>query len=607
MADVILAAPGAILQLAGDAPHIFGPHILMLASCVLAVLAALVLAWFQPAEQRDGTVAGGLAIAGQSLSGAVLLAVSGAVYAWGEDGLAFALGIGAGFLLMQLLTGPPFAQSSASSVPDYFAKRYGPVTASLASVVVAVAMLVLLVAQVSAAGLVIARLCGLSLDAASAVGAGALLACALVRWNSSGSLVSGVVFPLVCAAVLIPAVALSIGVSHAPVPQLAQASALAQVQGLEEQLIDQDLADPAFMKPMLAPFISLSAANVLGIILGFAAGMACFPPALAGLRGRTTGSARWSLVWALVFACLMLTTLPALAEFARLSVLALVGQSTPIAQLPEWIFAYGRLGLVEVCGHAATDAATVLAACGAQPEPVSILHLQDLSLQPEAAALAVTEMRGHGPAMLSLLAGGVLASALLTAAAPLRAIVDALQTLAGRGSETPRGALSAVLAAAVVALAALAALAHPAGLLTLVSWSFTLAAAGLLPALSAGLWWRGANAYGACAALAAGFALALFYLAGTHFFAVPFFEIWGDMSSAGQMSRETFAELQDAWIAAAPGAAKTAAWEALEHHAQGIANWWGVKPAAVALLALPMGFIAVIAVSLVTGRRQTSD
>ncbi len=43
-----------------------------------------------------------------------------------------------------------------------------------------------------------------------------------------------------------------------PVPQIAYANALWQVQGLEETLLEQDLADPAFMKPMLGPFLSLT-------------------------------------------------------------------------------------------------------------------------------------------------------------------------------------------------------------------------------------------------------------------------------------------------------------------------------------------------------------
>jgi len=98
----------------------------------------------------------------------------------------------------------------------------------------------------------------------------------------------------------------------------------------------------------------------------------------------------------------------------------------------------------------------------------------------------------------------------------------------------------------------------------------------------------------------AGLALALVYLVGTRYFAVPFFEATSALSSGGLAGQEVFAELKDAWVAAEPGAAKDAAWVALDAHAQTIADWWGIKGLAVALLALPAGFLALILVSLVT-------
>ena len=54
------------------------------------------------------------------------------------------------------------------------------------------------------------------------------------------------------------------------------------------------------------------------------------------------------------------------------------------------------------------------------------------------------------------------------------------------------------------------------------------------------------------------------------------------------------------WIAAAAGADKEAAWAALQAQARDNANWWGVDGLAVALLALPVGFVALIVVSLIT-------
>ena len=45
------------------------------------------------------------------------LAVAGAIFAWGHDGLALAIGLGAGCLLLQLVVAPRLATTGASSLP----------------------------------------------------------------------------------------------------------------------------------------------------------------------------------------------------------------------------------------------------------------------------------------------------------------------------------------------------------------------------------------------------------------------------------------------------------------------------------------------------------
>ncbi len=79
------------------------------------------------------------------------------------------------------------------------------------------------------------------------------------------------------------------------------------------------------------------------------------------------------------------------------------------------------------------------------------------------------------------------------------------------------------------------------------------------------------------------------------------------MSSAGATGQEVFAELKDAWAAAEPGAAKDAAWAALDAHARTVADWWGINGLAVALLALPAGFLALILMSLVTPMPRSAE
>jgi cation/acetate symporter len=94
------------------------------------------------------------------------------------------------------------------------------------------------------------------------------------------------------------------------------------------------------------------------------------------------------------------------------------------------------------------------------------------------------------------------------------------------------------------------------------------------------------------------------YIVATHIFAVGLFDLFSSLSGAGQMAAETFGELKQAWEAAAPGAAKDAAWAALDQHAQSIANLWGIKNLATVVLALPVGIVALVVVSLLTPRQE---
>ena len=152
-------------------------------------------------------------------------------------------------------------------------------------------------------------------------------------------------------------------------PQIAYANAVWQIQSLEETLLEQDLADPAVLKPLLRPFLSLSPLNFVGLVLGLALGMASLPSLLSRhFMTPTVRDARWSAVFALLFATLLVTAAPALAAYAKLSLLSLIGDRVALASLPAWMFTYGNLGLVEICGRAATDAAAVAKACAELPD-----------------------------------------------------------------------------------------------------------------------------------------------------------------------------------------------------------------------------------------------
>ncbi len=134
----------------------------------------------------------------------------------------------------------------------------------------------------------------------------------------------------------------------------------------------------------------------------------------------------------------------------------------------------------------------------------------------------------------------------------------------------------------------------------------TIAAAALFAPLVIGLWWRRASAPAAAVAVIAGLAVCLHYLLATRYLAPGFFETWPTLSSAGPTAREIFGELKNAWVDAAPGPAKDAAWTALDAHAQGIANWWGIERFSAIFLALPVSAAAMVLISLIAPHRPAA-
>src|SRR5690606_8521974 len=181
-----------------------------------------------------------------------------------------------------------------------------------------------------------------------------------------------------------------------------------------------------------------------------------------------------------------------------------------------------------------------------------------------------------------LVAAGGLAAALSTADGLLLAIANALShdiyyKMIDQNAPTARRLLvSRALLVIVAIIAAYVASTKPADILSMVAWAFSLAAAGLFPALVLGVWWKRTSSVGALAGIAAGFGVCVYYLFGTRYGAPAFYETWSFLSSASPEAAARYAELKAAVASAAPDA-KAAAEKALDTYAQTIANWWGIK------------------------------
>ena len=185
--------------------------------------------------------------------------------------------------------------------------------------------------------------------------------------------------------------------------------------------------------------------------------------------------------------------------------------------------------------------------------------------------LASPEIGGLPFIFSVLVAAGGLAAALSTADGLLLTIGNALaHDLAFGGDTDPATAMRTVMwskfALLVVALlAAYAAAQRPAAILYLVAASFSLAGAGLVPAMVLGIFWRGATRKGAVCGMLVGLGVTLFYMASN----LPPLKGALGLSSGGL--------------------------------------WWGIAPVSAGVFGVPAGVVATFLVSLVWPERAASQ
>jgi cation/acetate symporter len=235
--------------------------------------------------------------------------------------------------------------------------------------------------------------------------------------------------------------------------------------------------------------------------------------------------ARVSVGWALLFIFILYFTAPAYATFAKFEIYehilgADLSSLDAITKLPQWVFLYGPIELVKICGVNAVDPQAVFAACSAAG--ITTLNHSAFSIAADTVVIATPEIAGLPYVISGLVAAGGLAAALSTADGLLLAIANALshdvyyRMIDPRASTRRRLVVARGLLVVVAILAAVVAGFKPGGILALVAWAFSLAAAGLFPALVLGVWWKRTTKEGAVAGMIVGFAATLFYLVWTH-------------------------------------------------------------------------------------------
>ena len=531
----------------------------------------------------------GMATGSDWMSAASFISMGGALSAQGFAGLAYVMGWTGGYLLLAVFLGPYLRQFGAYTIPDFLGARYGGNAARVVGVIGAIACsFTYLIAQVTGVGLIISRFIGLDFNVGVFVGLLGVLFCSVLGGMRSVTWTQVAQYIILIISYLVPVVYLSWQLFSFPVPELVYGrvlqhnntkaieitrdpkeketralwkadadAALAKVKagGLPESEAEKLKAQAALAtRQATAPAASDTATvgryltvpsgvgmwNFLALTFCLMVGTAGLPHILT--RYYTTPSvrqARTSVAWSLFFIFMLYFTAPAYAAFARFVIYAkLVG--TKIADLPRWVTLWQPAGLFEVVDK----------------NKDGVIQWADFVVKStDFVVLAMPEIGGLPFVITGLVMAGGLAAALSTADGLLLTIANAIShdlyynVIDPSASLAKRLTITKVLLVVTALVAAWVATFRLSLIVELVAWAFSLAGASFFPALVMGIWWKRANKAGAVVGMIAGLGVTTYYMIGSRFFGV---------------------------------------------------SWWGTQTIASAIFGLPVGFLVIWIVSLLT-------
>jgi cation/acetate symporter len=446
------------------------------------------------------------------MSAASFISMAGGLYLQGYDGLAYVLGWTGGYVLVAILLAPYLRKFGQFTVPDFLGTRFGGHVARFCGIIVLLAAsFTYVVAQVFGVGIITSRFLGMSFELAVFVGLAGILVCSMLGGMRAVTWTQVAQYIILIVAYLIPMIWLSAQKTGVPIPELMYGKALQEIVRLEQVhgVVKSHIA--AFADAQ-GNFSWVRFYNYFFLIFCLMVGTASLPHIL--MRYFTTPNvrdARWSVGWSIFFIFLLYFTAPAYAAFAKWEVYSdVIGQQ--IANLPAWVQNWQQVAGMLTIRDANND---------------GILQLAELTLNQDIIVLATPEIAGLPYVISGLVAAGGLAAALSTADGLLLAIANALshdiyyKMIDPKAPTGRRLLISRVLLLVVAVIAAYTASTRPSGIIQMVAWAFSLAAAGLFAPLVLGIWWKRANAPGAICGMIAGFGLCLFYLVGTRYFDMP--------------------------------------------------------------------------------------
>src|ERR1700752_213355 len=365
----------AILEQIGVPNKVLGYFFVFFTLAVYAIIGVATrtaqVSEYYVAGRRVPAFYNGMATGADWMSAASFVGMAGSLFLYGYDGLAWVLGWTGGFVLVSILVGPYLRKFGAYTVPDFLAFRYGGNFARFLGVIVLVCCsFTYVTAQIYGTGLIASRFLGMQFEIAVFVGLVGILLCAMLGGMRAVTWTQIAQYIVLIVAYLVPIVILSTKKYGIPIPELTYGAAIAEIAAREGQLVKDGLAvlcnkepcPPGTLRPHIQPFMNYTPLNFFGIIFCMMVGTASLPHIL--MRYFTTPSvreARQSVAWSLLFIFLLYFSAPAYAAFSKLEVYTnIIGNS--ISSIKPWLFTWGELGLIQICGKNAASLDAIVAA-----------------------------------------------------------------------------------------------------------------------------------------------------------------------------------------------------------------------------------------------------
>jgi cation/acetate symporter len=593
------------------------------------------------AGRRVPALFNGMATAADWMSAATFISLAGGLYLQGFEGLAYIIGWTGGFCLVALLVAPYLRKFGQYTIPDFLATRYaGRYSGNLIRILAVSATIMVsftyVVAQIYGVGLITSRFTGVDFSIGIFLGLASILVCSFLGGMRAITWTQIAQYIILLIAYMIPVMWLSMKHADNPIPPIAYGKVLSKLSEREKELANdpkerevraifqqraddydvklkalpqsweqgriemekqvedkkmhnaslieireaqhalsnypkspqeaerkwseikaQNLARAEPVTPHTQPFPGKDKAtsdvkrnNFLALVFCLMMGTAALPHIL--VRYYTTPSVqetRKSVFWTLFFVMLLYITIPALAVLVKYDIYtSLVG--TEFSKLPAWVSYWASVDKINPL-VSITDL-----------NHDGIVQLGEIVIDGDIIVLATPEIGGLPYVISGLIAAGGLAAALSTADGLLLTISNALshdiyyKTIDPGASTQKRVTVSKLLLLVVALVAAYAASLKPGNILSVVGAAFSLAASALFPALVLGVFWKRANQQGAIAGMLAGATLCMYYMLHTN-----------------------------PALGGSP-----------------LNQWFQIAPHSAGIFAVPLGFLVIICVSLVTSR-----